>query len=499
MEWQSFPVPCTHIDAEESGYRISMDQLFYNLDGLLKRDMNDCLSKQLNGFFNKHARIYQFGPSNQRDRVNLRAGQGFRKKDEYKTLQESCFSLFARTSQSASVHKPSNLRFKSTRLRNGISSAPSRNGFSSNRLIRPPNIPSKPPNNTSNERKRRQFKLEGLPSSSEAKAPSDLLPSNGWWRTNGKGTCGSDSETDSEVSSEVENSERFDLETKNDGSIQRYSLDAQDSSKSRQSSISSLGSELSDNESKPQAKESSTPCLPSEIQKESIRGISGELKTSSFFHLTSGPGNESEPKDERYLESKPPHPTPDLDEKNCSESKSLLPLNISPSLFITAEKFDDDLKLDSKELFNNRFYNSTSRVNYSNLATFMQNSARLDQEPISREENFQRSVDKYRKVSCAFPRVRESKNGSKNHRAVPLSLQKRAVQNRPNTAKLPARLRLKHRGSPFTKFTKATEETGPNERILPTTLHKSAETSYSVMSPYMANVVWSVMSDEKVV
>lgn len=499
MEWQSFHVPCTHIDAEESGYRISMDQLFYNLDGLLKRDMNDCLSKQLNGFFNKHARIYQFGPSNQRDRVNLRAGQGFRKKDEYKTLQESCFSLFARTSQSASVHKPSNLRFKSTHLRNGISSAPSRNGFSSNRLIRPPNIPSKPPNNTSNERKRRQFKLEGLPSSSEAKAPSDLLPSNGWWRTNGKGTCGSDSETDSEVSSEVENSERFDLETKNDGSIQRYSLDAQDSSKSRQSSISSLGSELSDNESKPQAKESSTPCLPSEIQKESIRGISGELKTSSFFHLTSGPGNESEPKDERYLESRPPHPTPDLDEKNCSESKSLLPLNISPSLFITAEKFDDDLKLDSKELFNNRFYNSTSRVNYSNLATFMQNSARLDQEPISREENFQRSVDKYRKVSCAFPRVRESKNGSKNHRAVPLSLQKRAVQNRPNTAKLPARLRLKHRGSPFTKFTKATEETGPNERILPTTLHKSAETSYSVMSPYMANVVWSVMSDEKVV
>lgn len=74
----------------------------------------------------------------------------------------------------------------------------------------------------------------------------------------------------------------------------------------------------------------------------------------------SGFGNESELKDERYLEFRLLYFILDFDEKNCFESKFLLFLNIFLSFFIMVEKFDDDLKLDFKELFNNRFYNLIS-------------------------------------------------------------------------------------------------------------------------------------------
>ena len=45
---------------------------------------------------------------------------------------------------------------------------------------------------------------------------------------------------------------------------------------------------------------------------------------------------------------------------------------------------------------------------------------------------------------------------------------------------------------------KLTEDKDTDERVLPITLNKSAEASYSIMTPYMANIVWSVMEDEKV-
>lgn len=61
--------------------------------------------------------------------------------------------------------------------------------------------------------------MEGFFLFLEVKVLRDLLLSNGWWRMNGKGRCGSDFEIDFEVSSEVENSECFDLEIKNDGFI----------------------------------------------------------------------------------------------------------------------------------------------------------------------------------------------------------------------------------------------------------------------------------------
>ena len=85
-----------------------------------------------------------------------------------------------------------------------------------------------------------------------------------------------------------------------------------------------------------------------------------------------------------------------------------------------------------------------------------------------------------------------------NNKAISAVLQKGAVKRRPNTVDIPVKLRLKHRSNAFTKFSKVTEDKSADERVLPTTLSKSAEASYSVMSPYMANVVWSVMDDEKV-
>ena len=475
-----------------------MDQLFHNLDELLKRDMNDCLSKQLNGLLDDNAQIYQVGPRNQRESVHFEVGEDFRKNVEYKTVKEGYFRRpFAQKSHSALVHKPLTLQHKSIRSRNGMSSAPPTDVFSSKKQVTPPPTPPTPSRSTTNETKR-QLNFERLPLPLEADG-CDMLPSNGWWRTEADSAGSSDSETDSEVISEAKSSACFNLETKNDESTQLCSLNERRSSKSCRSSFSSAVSEFSNDESKTQAQDSSSPSPPSEIQEKQFGELSGEMETSPFFHLTSRPGSESELMNETYLEPRPPQPTPDLDDKTCFENKLLSCFRRSTSLISTAEMFDDDLKLDYKELFHHRFYNTTSRINYNNFAIFKHNYSHPDQGPIIREDSFQRCFDKCRKITCVFPKVNESKDRSKNSKAIPVILQKRAFQSRPNTAEVPVKLRLTQRGSAFTKFTKTTEEIGPDERVLPTTLNKSAEASYSVMTPYMANVVWSVMDDEKVV
>ena len=90
-------------------------------------------------------------------------------------------------------------------------------------------------------------------------------------------------------------------------------------------------------------------------------------------------------------------------------------------------------------------------------------------------------------------------NLSKANKTAPTGFPEKVVKRRPNTANVPVKLRLQHRHKSSAKLSgKVTEENGTDERVLPTTLNKSADASYSIMTPYMANIVWSVMEDEKV-
>ena len=154
------------------------------------------------------------------------------------------------------------------------------------------------------------------------------------------------------------------------------------------------------------------------------------------------------------------------------------------------------MKLGYRELFHYRL-STKSRIDNNKLRALKHNYLRPDKKSMPKEENSsQKYLNKYRKTTCVFPNVNASR--AKSNKAIPVVLQKKAVKRRPNTADIPVKLRLQHRSNAFTKF-KVNKENGAHERVLPTTLNKSAQTTYSLMTPYMANVVWSVMDDENVV
>ena len=217
-----------------------------------------------------------------------------------------------------------------------------------------------------------------------------------------------------------------------------------------------------------------------------------QVKRHPFFRLTSGYGDESE----IIKAPRPPQPTPDLDDKTyqiCSENNSPSSFSRSTSFASDAAIFSEDLELGYRELFHYRL-NSKSRLDYNTFEAVKHNYiARPDKPLILKEENSsQKYLDK-----CVSPNMKASR--AKSGKAIPVVLQKQAVKRRPNTANIPVKLRLQHRSNAFTKFNKVQEEISTDERVLPITLNKPTDASFSVMTPYMANVVWSVMDDENVV
>ncbi|KAJ7370992.1 hypothetical protein OS493_028611 [Desmophyllum pertusum] len=522
MEW--FPPTEARTDFEERSRKtqVSLEKLFHNLDKLLKRDTSDCLSKHLNGLLNNNAEIYQVRPSvERREKIDyVEREEDIERTIECKTINGRYFKHFALKCPDTSVHKP--LNSQSNRSRYGKSSTLlPRDVFSSSKTepSSPPRISPTSPSSNNREETKGQLKLERLPLTLGANG-CDVLPSNGWWQTEANhGESSSDSETEADVIKETDCSACLNLEEiKSDVFDQTRSLDVRDRPETGQSSLfSSKDSDYSSDGSKTQTRAGPDPSTLAKIQGMRFEEMRGARETSSFFHLTSGSGNESASSgfiDETFVEPRPPQPTPDPDDQACqtgSENKSMSCFTRSTSFASNSAMFDDDLELDYKELLHHRF-NTTSRINYNNLETFKHNYLRPKthynnletvkhnySHPekgliIKEDENFRQGNGKSRKITCVFPKVNVSKDRTKNNRIIPVV----SVKRRPNTADVPVKLRLKHRTNAFTKFSKATEETGADERVLPTTLNRSAEVSYSVMTPYMANVVWSVMDDEKV-
>lgn len=502
MDWKLFPLTQSRIDDEERSQknRVSLDQLFHNLDALLKRDMSDCLSKQLNGLLNNNAKIYQARPSVQRResrRDYLEAGEDDGNEVNYKTDKESYISQYALKSPKTPVYKPSNLPSKSNRSKYGKSSAV----FSSKKPATPPQI-SPTLSNSKNSDRKGQLKFERLPLTLEGNRCS-ALPSNGWWISDANGASGSDSETETEAVRETDCNSCLNMGIKSGKSDQSRSFDECSSPDSVHSPFSSEVLNYSSDGAESQTRTGSSPSTLSKIQGMQSEELREARENSSFFHLTSGSGNESGMMDETFVVPMPPRPSPELDDETCqtsSENDSLPCFSRCTSFASDAAMFDDDLELHYKELFRYRS-NMASRINYNNLGTFKHNYSRHDKGLIMPRDvdSSQRCFDKSRKITCVFPKVNVSKERIMNNKNIPVVTQEGAVKRRPNTADIPVKLRFRHRSNAFTKFSKVTEENSADERVLPTTLNKSADASYSVMTPYMANVVWSVMDDEKVV
>lgn len=501
MDWKLFPPTQSRTDDEDRPQknRVSLDQLFHNLDALLKRDRSDCLSKQLNGLLNNNAKIYQAKPSVQRrERRDYLEEEDVDKEVNYKTDKESYFSQHALKCSKTSVYKSSNLQSKWNRAKYGKSTVV----FSSKKPATPPQI-SQTPSAIKNSSRKGQFKFERLPLTLEGNR-CNVLPSNGWWRTDATSESGSDSETEAEVVRETECNSPSNMGIKSDKSDQSRSVDFRSSPASAHSSFSSDVLDYSSDGSESQTRAVSSPSTLSKIQGIQSEELRGTRENSSFFHLTNASGNENGRIDETILVPIPPQPSPDLDDKTCqasSENNSLSYFSRCTSFVSDAALLDADLELHYKELFHYRF-NTASRINYNKLETFTHNFSRPDKGRILRDVDCsQRCSDRSRKIACVFPKVNISREKTMNKKAIPMVLQKgTTLKRRPYTADIPVKLRLKHRSNAFTKrFNKVTEENGADERVLPTTLNKSADASYSVMTPYMANVVWSVMDDEKVI
>ena len=502
MDWKFFPPTQARVNDEERGSqkinRVSMDQLFHNLDVLLKRDVSDCsVSKHLNGLLRNNATIYQVRPSVQRRerRDYFKAGEDGDGAVKCETVRKRYFSQLALKCPNTSGYKSQSLQSKPSYAVNGKPSTvfASKQPTTSPQFCLPTRLISK------NDARKKPLKFERLPLTLDSDR-YDVLPSNGWWKSETRGESMSDSETEAEVIDEAKTNSGLNVAIKNDNSDHCRSLDGCSSPGSVQSLFSSVVLGKCNDGSKTQTLAGSSSSELSNIQdiqgmqpEELLRGAS---ETSSFFHMTSESRNESG----LIIAPRPPQPTPDLDDKSCqtcSENYSLSSFSRSTSFASDEAIFGDDLELDYRELFHYRL-NTKSRINYNKLEALKHNYSRPHEPLLPKEENSsQKYFDKCHKITCVFQNVNTSR--AKNSKAIPVVLQKEAVKRRPYTADIPVKLRLQHRSNAFAKFSKVKEENSTDERVLPTTLNKSADASYSVMTPYMANVVWSVMDDEKVV
>ena len=474
--------------------RVSVDQLFHNIDALLNRDIKDCLSKHLDGLLRNNASIYKVGSSVQRrERIDyFEAGEDGKKGVKCKTVREGYFNRLALKCFNTTVYKPQSIQSESSCIINGKPST----RFRSKKPVTPPEICRPTLSMSKNGARQERLKFERLPLTLDRDSNQyDLLLSNGWWRSERGGESTSDSETEAEVFNEAKPNSVLNVEIKSDNSDHCRSLNMCGSAESVRSLFSSVVLDNCNDGSKTQSRASSTS---SELSK--LQGIQSEelfrraSETSSFFHLTSGYGNESE----IIKALRPPQPTPDLDDKTCqtcSENYSLSSFSRSTTFASDAAIYSEDLRLGYRELFHYRL-NAKSRLDYDKLEAVKYTYYRPDKPLILKEEkSSQKYFEKCR--TSVFPNV--ISNRAKNSKAIPVVIQKEAVKRRPNTADIPVKLRLQHRSNAFTKLRKVKEENSIDERVLPTTLNKPTDASYSVMTPYMANVVWSVMDDEKVV
>ena len=493
MDWNFFPPTQGRFNDEERSQkinRVSMDQLFHNIDALLKRDINDCLSKHLDGLLRNNASIYKVGPSVQRrERIDyFETGEDGEEAVKCKTVREGYFSQHALKCFNTSVYKSQSVQTESSCTINGKPST----RFRSKKPATPPEICRSTRSMSKNDARQERLKLERLPLTSDSNQ-YDVFPSNGWWRSERSGESTSDSETEAEVINEAKSNSGLNVEIKSDIPDHCSSLDVCSSAESVQLLFSSVVLENCNDGSKTQTRASSTSW--SELSK--IQGIQSEelfrraSETSSFLNLTSGYGNESD----IIKAPRPPQPTPDLDDRTCqtcSENSSLSGFSRSTSFASNSAMFSKDLELGYRELFHYRS-NANSRLDYNTIEAVKHYYSRPD-----KQNSFRKYFDKSRKITCVFPNAIASR--AKNNKAIPLLTQEEAVKRRPNTADILVKLRLQHRSDALRKrFSKVKEENSTDERVLPTTLNKPTDASYSVMTPYMANVVWSVMEDEKVV
>ena len=474
MDWKLFPSTQASVYYQENSQqsRISMERLCDNLEALLRRDKRDCLSKQLHGLLNragKHEVRLKAGIQRTPTSEKLKDGRDLERAGKCSSVKEEYGEKLSRKY----------LNTQATRELADSKASCSRDGKYKSGINKtfyakePRPISTKLLSGKCKKRGPIQMNLE------TDKSEVEVLPSNGWWLEQRS----SDSETESDLDIDCSTS----LNTNSDDFGSSTSLCSSIKNGRRSLVVSKNGHSGAEY----QGRKDSFSSLLSEDYKMLTSEQGGGKDSCNFFELTSGTGDEEE---SLSVVPGPPSTSPVVDYKGsefCSNSGPSS-LSLSQPLYNAHDKeiFDDNLSLEYRELLQHR-PNTTSRITYTTLKTsYGHNYAFQGIGRIIEEYNRSRGILETRnKTHCALPKV-NNKTTKTDHLG-------NADKRRPHTAALPVILKLTHRNKSGVS-SKLTENKDTDERVLPTTLNKSAEASYSIMTPYMANIVWSVMEDENV-
>lgn len=476
MDWKLFPSTQASVYYQENSQqsRISMERLCDNLEALLRRDKRDCLSKQLHGLLNragKHEVRPKAGIQRTPTSEKLKDGSDLERAGKCSSVKEEYSGKLSRKY----------LNTQATRELADSKANCSRDGKYKSGINKtfyakePRPISTKFLSGKCKKRGQIQMNLE------TDKSEVEVLPSNGWWLEQRS----SDSETESDLG--IDCSVSLNLNTNSDDFGSSTSI----CSSIKNGRRSLVASKNGHSGAEYQARKDSFSSQLSEDYKMLTSEQGGEKDSCNFFELTSGAGDEEE---SFSTVPSPPSTSPVVDDKGsefCSNSGPSS-LSLSQPLYNAHDKeiFDDNLSLEYRELLQHR-PNTTSRITYTTLKTsYGHNYAFQGIGRIIEEYNRSQGILETRnKTHCALPKV-NNKTTKTDHLG-------NADKRRPHTAALPVILKLTNRKKTGVSG-KLTEDKDTDERVLPTTLNKSAEASYSIMTPYMANIVWSVMEDEKV-
>lgn len=467
MDWKLFPSTQASVYYQENSQqsRISMERLCDNLEALLRRDKRDCLSKQLHGLLNragKHEVRPKAGIQRTPTSEKLKDGSDLERAGKCSSVKEEYSGKLSRKY----------LNTQATRELADSKANCSRDGKYKSGINKtfyakePRPISTKFLSGKCKKRGQIQMNLE------TDKSEVEVLPSNGWWLEQRS----SDSETESDLG--IDCSVSLNLNTNSDDFGSSNSI----CSSIKNGRRSLVASKNGHSGAEYQARKDSFSSQLSEDYKMLTSEQGGEKDSCNFFELTSGAEDEEE---SFSTVPSPPSTSPVVDDKGsefCSNSGPSS-LSLSQPLYNAHDKeiFDDNLSLEYRELLQHR-PNTTSRITYTTLKTSYGH--------IIEEYNRSQGILETRnKTHCALPKV-NNKTTKTDHLG-------NADKRRPHTAALPVILKLTHRNKSGVSG-KLAEDKDTDERVLPTTLNKSAEASYSIMTPYMANIVWSVMEDEKV-
>ena len=464
--------PCSPDPAQKFG--VSLGKLLSNLDMLLERDLRDCSTKKLTALMRMDHEIFRS------DGEPARTAKG---QNEQKCARHEKGTQMNRVGGDARWTKIRNMEVYLSSVENIRGSrAVSGNYSNCEASTEEGNTQLKDKDKCKQENEGKEVKThkeilqEWLLGCSHDQHGENALPSNGWWRR-------SDS-SESELSYETDE-------------------DAGNAARQSQESMRRQRG----NPCRPNCREEGSPRRGRGDGRRSPDSVSclrnppsDQDKNSPIFHLTSFDNEDLS----ESLKSAGKHCSLISGSKERGHNDDVIdPSEVFGirSEFGELSFFPDDLELECGSLFS---CNSsvTSRAEHKPLSHRAQVRNQAIEKP-------QKTTNDSPEMPCArrpgeVCQEEFTEHGSdKKVVFVPFqrAKQRSPVGGRSGGAQ-PVKLKLKHRadtgGSRLCSQASCAARGANSDRLLPTTLTHSDKNSYSLMSPYMANVVWSVMKDENI-